>query len=212
MSAVGSIIKKIDMLSLNVSPEEFRILATHVNTVYVKMMKDHRDTLGNVFDLPFPEFFNAHTEAHGKTAFGFLFEDMLIHQNNWEKLSKINNPGDARNHKGQYIEIKYASVVHAEYGIKKILWNHITENTKAQHFLLYAHDYRGDGNVYSFYLTKRQALKMRRNNENNQIAASVSSRTNTQWAKLQEYCIGISDRPIVPKHLTSPANFDRLSA
>jgi hypothetical protein len=212
MNAVESIIKKIDLLSLNVTPEEFKILATHTNTVYVDMMNKHRINMGNVFDLSFPEFFAAHPEKHGKTGFGFLFEDWMINKYNWEKLNRVNNPGDARNHDGEHIEMKYGSIVHYQSGAQKILWNHVTEDTKAEHFLLYAHDYRGNGEIHSFYLTKSQALKMRKKNKNNQITANISNRANTQWQRLQEYNIGVSDSPIVPKHLTSHKKIGRVAA
>jgi hypothetical protein len=212
MNAVESIIKKIDLLSLNVTPDEFKILTTHVNTVYVDIMNNHRSKIENVFDLPFPEFFAAHPEKHGKTGFGFLFEDMLIHQNNWTKLNKVGNPGDAVNDDGEHIEMKYGSVIYPNSGMPTVMWNHVTEDTKAQHFLLYAHDYRGSGLVYSFYLTKSQALKMRGKNKNNQISASLTNRPNTQWQRLQKYNIGVSDSPIVPKHLTSNRKNGRFAA
>jgi len=212
MNAVESIIKKIDLLSLNVTPDEFKILAKHINTLYVEMMKNHRSKIENVFDLPFPEFFAAHPEKHGETGFGFLFEDMMIHQNNWEKLDKKENPGDAVNDNGEHIEVKYASATHSQSGRKKLTWNHVTEDTKAQHFLLYAHDYRGNGLVYSFYLTKSQAIKMRANNKNNQITANITNRPNTQWQRLQKYNIGVSDSPIVPKNLTNTRKNGRLAA
>lgn len=202
------LLKQIDQLPI----DDLQVLAKYVNTVYVKAMDDRRNSLGNVFDLSFPEFFAMHPDSHGKTAFGFLFEDYLIHNHKWRKLDKINNPGDAVNHNGVHIEFKYATVIHSQSGFSSVLWNHVTEDTLATDFLLFAHDHRGDGKVYSFHVTKEEAIALRKQNKNQQISAGFGG-TRGNWVKLMNnHLVGIGDSPMVPKHLSSKRNCVRISA
>lgn len=207
MNSIKNIVKVAQSLSI----EEIQQLARTINTLYVQRMEDHRKSL-DLFSLPFPEFFAACSDHHGKTSFGFLFEDWTIYNNEWTKLDRVNDPGDAVNHDGIHIEIKMSTVIHTMSGSLSVLWNRITDTTKATDYLLYAHDHRGDGTVYSFHLTKEQALKMRGSNKNNQISASISDRPNTQWARLQKYCIGVGSEPIVPEHLTSKNKSGKVAA
>lgn len=211
MNAVDNLIRKIDLLSHNTTPDQIQRLAKHVNTLYVKMMEDRRSKLESVLDLPFQEWFAAYPESHGSTGFGKLFEQWMRYQYNWENPGQKGDPGDAINHNGVRIEIKYATILHKQSGMY-ITWNRVREETQATAYLLYAHDWRGNGDVYSFYMTKKQALSMRLGNNNGQITACITKRTNSKWEKMEKYLIGIGDRPIVPKHLTTPAKFARIAA
>lgn len=185
------------------SIEELKMLSQTARTMFTDKMEQHRKSL-DVMKLPFPEFHEAYADIWGTTMYGKKFENWMRRQYGWTcpKADKT-DPGDAETPFGERLEVKYGGVSYSSSRLGNITWNRVQFRNKSEHYLLYAHDWTVDGKVFSFYLTKEQALSMRDNNENSQITSNFTFRKGTKWPRMQEFLIGVSDRPIVPEFLTT---------
>lgn len=185
------------------SIEELKVLSQTARTMFTAKMEEHRKSL-DVMKLPFADFHRAYADIHGTTVYGKRFENWMRYQNGWScPKSDKTDPGDAETSFGERVEVKYASVSYSSSRNGDITWNRVQFRNRSQHYLLYAHEYTKGWDVYSFYLTKEQALSMRDDNKNSQITSNFTFRKGTKWPRMQEFLIGVSDRPIVPEFLTT---------